>query len=89
MVEQQFIMKINGIPDDEYLKPHEIASMLGALGPKFKVGQKVWLKCGTDDAGMVQAIVAYVNHFGYRVRLPDGTLDEFEDYELNDSRKWD
>lgn len=82
-------MKNNRIPDDENLSAQEMAALMRGLGPKFKIGQKVWIRCGGDGAGMVTAIVSYANRYGYRVRFADATLDDFDDYELTDCKTWE
>lgn len=82
-------MKSN-IPDDEFLNGNDLKQMLKEAGamPKFGIMQKVWLKCGSDDAGMVIGVVTYANEYTYVVRFANGEKDEFRDYELTDAKTW-
>jgi hypothetical protein len=82
-------MKLNGMPEKENFSNAEIAAMLGCVQPKFAPMQKVWLKCGMDEPGMILAVIFYPNRYTYKVRWSDATTDEFEEYELTDSKKWD
>jgi hypothetical protein len=57
------------------------------VGPRFKIMQKVWLICG-EQAGMVIGVTAYSDRFGYVVRWPDGTKDEYMAEELTSTKLW-
>lgn len=81
-------MKLNGVPEEENFSQAELSQMLGCIQPKFNPMQKVWLKCGMDEPGMVIAVVTFANRYSYKVRWNDATTDEFEEYELTDSKKW-
>lgn len=70
-------MKINGIPDDEYLKPHEIASMLGALGPQYQSGygeMSAGHKCGHVFRGDGQFFIQPNNRVLHLPSVPSPAL---------------
>ena len=82
-------MKLNGTPEEENFSNEEIAAMIGCIRPRFSPLQKIWLKCGMDEPGMILAVISYANRYSYKVRWHDATVEEFEEYELTDSKKWD
>ena len=63
------------------------AMVANQVGPRFKIMQKVWLICG-EQAGMVIGVTAYSDRFGYVVRWPDGTKDEYMAEELTSTKLW-